>query len=1001
MLKKLLFGVGIIAGCSMLQAADLPAVDCVGWGSKKSLELPQITLKNNETALLKFRAYGKSAIESGCNYSARVTLNGSDITPQMQGARVMDYLRKNAAPLKLNRLAKNALLLMYAPDVVRAEKMTADGKGASFEFDVTAFVKGKPVNTLEILNCRGKQGDKMSVTFQDIELVKVAAAKPDNALMKMPMEVLAELDDVVLPEVQTQKEIDFPAMPEKAGMVPVLRCQLYSYGANGGGCNFNAQIKVNGKFLTRYTENDSERLIGRNPVFGLIMGEKTREFPIFAGNNIMTMFAPNGDVADKAAADKMGGTFIFDLSDRVRGVDGNSIVFRNVRAKYPGRMDLIVQHIQIGYMQKKNLPQTVNSIPKRGKIAASAKLGSMVLQQGKKGGFVLKNSAGQALMAETLMSVTCEGNALFQAEDGTAPVAGAKVDFRKNSSGYTITAKLANGLVMERTLSVSGNAMTWREVWSNKSNKNLGVPFRHRFALLDSDCKFFVGGDGDNGAKISAPQNPTLFIQDKKTLNGFGISAENDWTRLLIGLRVANGMAEMYSNQLALPPGKSIELAFAIDSETSGKGYWGFINRLRRRWLGDNTLTAPAPYFWICKFRNAPGKDDAEKIRNAYAHLGPAVVAASRWSRLGADVTTVISKKYPVKADGSVDVGKFASFEHRKTFYDEYAEHLKLLAENAPEVKYIVMTHPAMEVVYVPEADKWSYAADAIKTADGKCFNEPYYSRAHLGKKPVSEGWAIYYYAPTEGSKYAQTISDDVKYQLDKLGGHGVYFDEFCFGFATRGYSRYDYSKSDGYSADLDRQGNVIRFKTDNAVTTAAFRKELTGWAAANGKYFYANGSPALMSEQRMPVLFFVEGGNGHGNLASGHLSQVPLALGNYGDFKTHKGIFEAAKTALSIGTVYSPHQNCNLLLKHRNEFVCRMYPLTIMELGSGIIKGKERIITTKSGTFDWQVADGDVDLYIYDGSGDWCGAVKSGKIKNSNITIQVPPNGMVIAERK
>ena len=77
------------------------------------------------------------------------------------------------------------------------------------------------------------------------------------------------------------------------------------------------------------------------------------------------------------------------------------------------------------------------------------------------------------------------------------------------------------------------------------------------------------------------------------------------------------------------------------------------------------------------------------------------------------------------------------------------------------------------------------------------------------------------------------------------------------------------------------------------------------------------------------------------------------------------------------------------------------MYPLTIMELGSGIIKGKERIITTRSGTFDWQVADGEVDLYIYDGNGDWCGAVKSGKIKNSNITIQVPPNGRVIAERK
>ncbi|MBR7144614.1 MAG: hypothetical protein IKD10_06690 [Lentisphaeria bacterium] len=1002
MLKKILPAVLLLTCMIPLRSAELPCIICEKSGVKKSIDLPGVIGSKTEKIMLRFKAYGMADSEAGCNYSVSVMLNGKEFAGKLQGTGVVEYLRKGKSPLKINRVRKNALLIMYAPTAERAERMTADGRGSIFEFDVTELVKNRKCNTLEVVNTRIGKSNRMETVVKDIELIRVPAKQKMNTLMQMPLEVLAELKDVIIPQVQTEQEFDFPAMPEKADMVPVLRCKLYSYSTAASGCNFNVQIKVNGKYLTRYTEHESERLIGRNPVFGLILGKTVREFPVFAGNNIMTVFAPDAGTADMTVTDRMGGTFIFDISDRVRGVDGNSIVFRNIRAQYPGRMDLLAQNIQIGYMRKKDLPQTANKLVSRGRIADMVKHRSLTLLQGSKGGFVLKNAAGQQLMAETLMSVSANGKVLLRAEDGGAVPANAVVTTRKNADGYSVKAELVNGLVMERVITLQDDLLKWREIWTNKSSKNLGVPFRHRFALLNTDTKFYVAGDGDNGSKLSAPANPTLFLQDKKTLNGFGISAENDWTRLLVGLRANGGTAEFYSNQLALPPGKSIELAFAINCETSGKGYWGFINRLRRRWLGTETLSAPAPFFWRCKFQDAPGKDAAEKVRNAYNHLGPTIVAATRWSRLGGDISTVVGNRYPKRADGSVDTEKFTTFEHRKFFSKEYAEHLKLLAENAPEAKLIVMTHPAMEVVYTKDADKWPYAADAIKTAAGKCFNEPYYSRAHLGKKRVDEGWAIYYYVPRQGGKYAQLLLNDIKHQLGKLGGPGVYFDEFTFGGSTRGYSRYDYSSSDGYSADLDSNGNVLHFKSDNAMTAGAFRRELTDWVAGQGKYFYANGGgPALMSEQRMPVLFFVEGGNGHGNLALGHLSQVPLALGNYGDFKSRKGIFEAAKAALSIGSVYSPHWNCNLLLKHRNEFLCRMYPITVMELNSGTITGKERLITSRSGTFGWNVADGAVDLYIYNAAGDWIGAVKPGTVRNGTITLQVPANGMVIAERK
>ena len=144
----------------------------------------------------------------------------------------------------------------------------------------------------------------------------------------------------------------------------------------------------------------------------------------------------------------------------------------------------------------------------------------------------------------------------------------------------------------------------------------------------------------------------------------------------------------------------------------------------------------------------------------------------------------------------------------------------------------------------------------------------------------------------------------------------------------------------------------------------------------------------------------FAEGGNGAGSMAEAHLNPVPMVLGNFGDFSTLPGVMAGVRTALERGTLYSPHR-CSRLLPGSDNFVCKLYPFTVVRLASGTVIGRERLVSMHSGTFRWPGApDGAVRLYVYTADGVRDGSRPAGQVENGAITFAVPPGGLVIAER-
>jgi hypothetical protein len=256
----------------------------------------------------------------------------------------------------------------------------------------------------------------------------------------------------------------------------------------------------------------------------------------------------------------------------------------------------------------------------------------------------------------------------------------------------------------------------------------------------------------------------------------------------------------------------------------------------------------------------------------------------------------------------------------------------------------------------------------------------------------------VYYYCPRPGSAYLAEIMRSLRRRLDESDCGGMYCDEFSWAGRSRGYSRYDYSRWDGYSADLDAQGKVVRLKSDNGYVSESCQLRMIHQCLVRGKFFLGNGAAALRSVNALPIARFVEGGNGYGKMAGGHLSPVPLILGNFGNNKTRKGVFENVKTCLKIGCVYSP-MAVNLLLEGPDNFVCKLYPITVRRLSPGTILGKERLITSTSGLFPWPGCAAAVRLYVYDADGDLKRKTVVTLTAGEN-RIETPPGGLVIAER-
>lgn len=818
-----------------------------------------------------------------------------------------------------------------------------------------------------------------------------------------------QLENVIKLESQSIKpsetaNLAIPALPAIPGKVIVLHFFAVSKSEKFAGCNYNASLEINGIKLGRYTTGGDERLVGRDPEFEFIGYDdqyKGRSFPVFSGHLLQTLFAPDFITGNNGTIDKLGAVFIMDISDIARGVDGNFLKIKNEN----NSCFLLVGNIEIGWIDKNLLPGQKEEVPRRSMISDKITLKGITLGQAKGGGFSVKITNDTELLVETAIGMDNKIVSSLIADDNSSPLDVNVSKEKIGTIGYHITASWPN-VTMDRTVKICNDLVYWNERWTNKTNKKIGVPFRHRLFLKGHAARVLLSGNPDVSTIENAAANPTVFLESKiRSGYGVGVTAENDWLRLLMWLRTKGGIGEIYSETLALDAGKSIDFEFTITPVRDSGGYWTFINNLRDRWGVNNYCMKCPVFFEYAQAADCNSKE--EMIRKSLGHLGPVYITKTPWIN-GEECSIITSGLYPKLPSGAtpapgkcpdLDVNEFLTFRYLEGSWQRQAIVNKTIHRICPQVKVLQMTHPAMEVVYKPLQSKWPWAADVIQSREGLPFESATYSVAWL-QDYVNKDWGILYYSPKPSSKYESFLLNNIRRNMDEYGFDGIYSDEFSWESYRQGYSRYDYSYWDGYSADLDQQGNIIKLKADNAFVTAEYQWKLIHEVLGRDKFFLCNSAAALKSINNLRIPRFIEGGNGSGTCSYNHLSSVPLIYGNTGDLQTRKGIFETVKGILGRGCIYSPFDKANLLLEGSDNFVCKLYPITICQLGPGCVKGKERLITTISGSYDWPGYSTMVRLYEYNADGNLITKNKSVTTKvGQKLELQVPVEGLIIVE--
>ena len=801
------------------------------------------------------------------------------------------------------------------------------------------------------------------------------------------------IDATVIPDFQLKTEgnertFALPPLPPRPKMIVVLRCRMSSFGA--GGCNWSARVTVSNTPLGRNTAVGLPRLLFREPAFYLCKEKRyaAKAFEMFQGSNIKLPFAMDCDDADARTKDGLGSWFVFNISDVVDPEDGNSVTFRNIREVRANRghdITLSVKDISVGYLPVSMLPEVKAETLKTGSKPRSFTANGTRIDLYRNGGFAVVFPGLPAFVAETGIGMRPNTGIALRAADGEPTV---KVTSRQISANTLMITANWPAVRLERTLTVAKDGrVDWYDRWTNTDKKQIrGIPLRHRTGLAGTETRNWLAGSFET-MEDSFGNNGTVFYENMaKRGTGCVFVTEDDASERVLDMVNNSGIVEIYSRVLALPPGKSFSMHYSINGVQNG-GYWKFINALRKR-RGVGKFGVERPFFWGAEIPEIPGLSMEQRIRKNLGGLGPIAIAFVPWMNY-LDLIPLINRK---------EKPTFEQLEAaRAEEMRKLGEKIKLYKRLLPNVKVMAIRHPSLRPTCFPDFSKDPMRISAIRNAD----DSPYGSKTNLFRrnpKRGEEGWGLVHYLPVPGTPAYQEFMESVDYVLS-CGADGMYVDEYSFQ-GPRNYRRYDYSAWDGFSADLDEKGNVVALKSDTSLTVLPFKAALEQRLTAQGKLLLGNGGECGRLAGYSKMQGFVEG-IALMYLPKAHMLHVPLVLGNMGTENTRRGVMKDVRTVLRYGCVYSPHNKTNQVLEGADNFVCKLYPVTITELGPGFVAAKERFIARESGVYTWEgVSDGEAEIFAYNEDGVRVQKGVKAKIVDGRIKLEVPPNGLVIAEK-
>lgn len=769
--------------------------------------------------------------------------------------------------------------------------------------------------------------------------------------------------------------VQFPAMPQKKGELPVIRFKAYLKTSKFAGWSQYMHVDLNGKPLGGDVDGAKARLLNRDRLMTSTIGSESP----FRNNALLTFFGPAGDEVDpRITSDRQEGYwYLLDVSDvankvitgwddRIESQEPNKLSITSTYHKLTNGdtadcKEFVVENLEAGYISSGDVlslrgTSLIHMYPASG---PSISAGDGVLTIDKSGALELKVGSESYFFT---------GDYSYPGKDGIAynsigiprPSASDwKVTVKGKSSKLTAIGVWKDYSVVRTIVPEHGRFKVCDKI-TNKTAKPLGMQIRYN-AITNNEFNgknAYLCGSSTLTATDNCATNPSVFLQQPGS--SMGMVVEDTLFRLQMEVVRRDNSVEYATRHFGLAPKKSYTLEWAI-YPSKDTDFWSFVNRVRKDWNVNYTIVGPCPFgdenivpgrkgvmypmnpWWDFEKNQAL---DAEAYKALIQPKVKKLLAAQPYAIPMAMLDTNLVPYDTRESNGKIPAGTLGLPDSIRTGYGVECDK--------------------EQTEYIKKTPWWD---SVVKTADGRAVIDTYYAPA-----PYCD-LMVY---PAPGNYQLKYMLHQIDYSMDVIGLRGIYMDQFNIGIKIEQPGRPDYSKWDGHTVNLKPNGDIEKMYTDVTYVGAPARAEIIKRVRSKGGVVMTNGHPVDRETASLGVQAVAETEWDLSSpedllswneppympaIAEGQLSS-PISLGirpgRFGEFgKEHWAeiMQKWVITCLKSGTVYyyyaftiptsGPGAGEYGIINH-------MFPFTPVELHSGWLVGKERILTAKSGSFFW-----------------------------------------------
>jgi len=472
---------------------------------------------------------------------------------------------------------------------------------------------------------------------------------------------------------------------------------------------------------------------------------------------------------------------------------------------------------------------------------------------------------------------------------------------------------------IHRKLRIESTRVIVEDTITNKTDQVLGIILSNQVNMTDMD-----------GEQPFLRANPTLFAKHKG--RGVGLVALDDVYYLQLYNRFKDGIVELRDEHFGLDKKASYTVKWAI-YPTATDDYYDFINQVRHD----------------------------EKING---HLEGGLTLSTGWEPLSHKEVRIknlgyLSQCYLTRVTKD-PVLSIEGWEYRE--YPEVTARIKNTLTGSrrkhPQVKVGFHVAHSLFVMNNPErfADSKAISADGSQHLYGSN-NFAYYGR-YFSKELFDQNWRWWIFLPTMENSFGKYMIESADYMINELGANFVWADGYISGYVRDGYV---YDRFDGHSVTIDLKTKLVtRTKANVTLTALPVLKKVAQMFDDAGGRLVSNGRGGPPSYWKYNTITSNETGGGDQQPISGmHLSRTVTPLGNPGVIKSERDIYHDVLAKLDLGALYlfygeTDHRPRGHNYVHEESLVTYMYPITFDHISPGTVRGLQRIVTKKSGTYGW-----------------------------------------------